>query len=402
MIDTTAAERRILVAATNVEDARLVAELLRDDFEHIETTSDPNLAVGDFEALRPQILVLAFKTLEEAERFYLGLYRLSERVHAIPHRTLVMCHRNDAFRAYELCRKQHFDDYVVFWPINYDPYRVRMAVLLAARAGEFVPRDGPRPVEFAAQARRIAELESLLQQSMDRGDSHISEMGDSLRRIEADASGALEGFSQRMTDDAGEHGPGLRDPAAFERELRRLRELAIQQPFADANAALDPVRQWAQALRMELGPRLQPARELMALAERVRPLVLLVDDDEFQHRLLRQMLPRDSIDLVFAGSGTEALAQLRTRTPDLILMDFQLPDATGVEITRRLKASPATAGIPVILITGTSTREVLAESHKAGAVDFMVKPIDGERVLARINRHLYGTDEGERRDRAPQ
>lgn len=381
-------EQKILVAATNVEDARLVAELLRDDFDNVETTSDPDLAVGDFEGLRPRVLVLAFKTLEESERFYLGLYRLGERVHAIPHRTLVLCHRNDAFRAYELCRKQHFDDYVVFWPIHYDPYRVRMAVLLAARAGEVGRREGPSPVEFAAQARRIAELESLLHESMEHGDARISEMDDSLRRMEADAGDALDGFSRNVIDDAGGHGLDIRDPAAFERELRRLREVAVQQPFATARAAVDPLRQWAQTFRMELGPRLQPVRELAALAERVRPLVLIVDDDEFQHRLLRQLLSEAGVDLAFASSGTEALAQLRTRGPDLILMDFRLPDVSGVEILRRLKTAPPTMHIPVIMITGASTKEVALQAHQAGAVDFMVKPFDRDRLVASIRRHL--------------
>lgn len=386
-----AAEKAVMVAATDVEDARLIAELLREDFDRVATTSDPDQAPGDFETFQPQILVLGFRTLEESERFYLGLYRRSPVIQAIAHRTVVLCQRSDAFRAYELCRTQHFDDYVVFWPVNYDPYRVRMAVLLAARAarGE---RDGPSLMQFAAQARRIGELQRLLQERLEQGDAHLLGIDDSLRQVETSVSEALEGFSRRMIDAGQEHMDRIGGAGALVRELATLRELAALR-FASVDETMDPMRRWVGAFREGLGPHMESARALGDLAARVRPLVLLVDDDEFQHRLLQQMLSEVPVDLAFAVSGTEATARLRSERPDLILMDFQLPDVSGVEATRRLKASPSTADIPVILVTGTSTREVAIESRQAGAVDFMVKPLDRQRLLAGINRHLYDTVE---------
>jgi CheY-like chemotaxis protein len=197
--------------------------------------------------------------------------------------------------------------------------------------------------------------------------------------------------------DAGEqHADRAGTSATLMQELATLRELAAV-PFASVDQTMAPVRRWVGAFREDLDPHLESARALGELAESVRPLVLLVDDDEFQHRLLQQMLAEVPVDLVFAISGTEAAARLRSERPDLILMDFQLPDVSGVEATRRLKAAPSTADIPVILVTGTSTREVAIESRQAGAVDFMVKPLDRQRLLAGINRHLYGAVE----DRVP-
>lgn len=386
---TTAAERKIMVAATNVEDARLIAQILREDFDHVETTSDPDLAVRDFETFQPQILVLAFKVLEESERFYLGLYRRSDLAQAIAHRTLVFCQRKDAFRAFELCRKQHFDDYVIFWPVNYDPHRVRMAALLAARAG-LVECEGPSPMQFATQTRHIAELESLLQTSIARGGAHIRQVGDSLREMEANIGDVIEGFSRRWIDGERNRVMDATGRGGLERELALLHDDAVHRPFAGVNALLEPVQRWVEIFKEELAPQLEAARALVDLAAQVRPLILVVDDDEFQHRLLGQMLSEVPVDVAFASSGAEALAMLRTQRPDLILMDFHLLDTSGVEVTRRLKSTPLTAEIPVILITGNSTREVLLESHRAGAVDFMVKPFDRSRLLAGIARHLPG------------
>lgn len=350
-------DARILVACRNVDDAKLVAELLGEDFNQVETSSDAERAISDFESYQPQVLVLAFKTVEESERFYLGLHRLSARVHASGHRTLVLCQRSQSYRAYELCRKQHFDDYVVFWPANHDPQRLRMAVLLAARAGAVSGRDGPSPAEFAVQARRVVELESLLQRSLARGSERIAQLSDSLRQAEANVGKALEAFSHRVVSDVPSDLVESRHRETFEREFQRLCDADMKQPFEAVTGLLAPVRQWLETFNDELAPHLEAARALVDLAARVLPLILVVDDDEFQHQLLQKMLADASVELIFAGSGTQALSLLRTHRPDLILMDFKLPDVSGVEVMRRLKLAPATADIPVILITGTSTKE---------------------------------------------
>ena len=79
---------------------------------------------------------------------------------------------------------------------------------------------------------------------------------------------------------------------------------------------------------------------------------------------------------------------LRKRRPDLILMDVQMPDIDGVELTRRLKASEAYAGIPVIMLTGQSEKEVIVDSLGAGAIDFVVKPFDRDTLLKKVAHHL--------------
>jgi DNA-binding response OmpR family regulator len=117
----------------------------------------------------------------------------------------------------------------------------------------------------------------------------------------------------------------------------------------------------------------------------------MVDDDEFQHRLLTQMLQPLKVDLLFADSGAGALGALRRRRPDLIFMDYQLPDLSGLEVARRLKASESFSGIPVVMITGRSERDIVVDAMKVGAADFIVKPFDGTKVVAKV-RKLLGAE----------
>jgi CheY-like chemotaxis protein len=116
--------------------------------------------------------------------------------------------------------------------------------------------------------------------------------------------------------------------------------------------------------------------------------VLVVDDDEFQHGLLRQLLVDVKLELVFVTSGVAAIAALCKRRPDLVLMDVDLPDTDGIETTRRIRSVQQFTNIPVIMITGNSEKGVVVESLKAGASDFVVKPFDRNSLIAKVHKFL--------------
>jgi DNA-binding response OmpR family regulator len=115
----------------------------------------------------------------------------------------------------------------------------------------------------------------------------------------------------------------------------------------------------------------------------------MIDDDRLQHKLLGQLLAPLKLSCAFASSAAQGIATLHRRRPDLILMDVRLPGIDGIEATRLLKSAAHFAAIPVIMITGVGGKDVVVESLKAGAVDFVVKPFDGDSVLAKVRRVLY-------------
>lgn len=380
---------KILVATEVVSDADLVRVLLNDEFENVVSSTDPERAVQDFEKHRPEVLILAFNSLEKAERYYLGLYRLSTVVHALPHRTLILCNKDDLRRVYELCKKEYFDDYILFWPLTHDTPRLLMAVHHALR--QMTDADMPNMAEVATQARRLADLESQLERYAANGGQRMEVASRSLRQAEQDIGAALDRFSQTLSEGGHPDLVDVKDRDGLQREINRLKAEEIEKPFQTVAAAVQPVRQWASCIKDDLAPQLESARALQSLAERFRPAVLVVEDDELQHKILKQILAEMNIDLVFATSGTEALATLRKRRPDLILMDVGLPDINGVEATRRLKSVEQFAKIPVVMITGHSEKAVVVESLKAGASDFAVKPFDKDVLRAKVRGLLNGT-----------
>jgi CheY-like chemotaxis protein len=384
----SSAEVRILVATDVATDAELVRKLLAVEFERVHVSTVADSAAADFERVKPKVLVLAFNGLEKAERYYLGLYRLSTLVHATPHRTVILCNKDDLRRVYELCRREYFDDYILFWPMSHDAPRLPMAVFHALR--QLAGTHGPQAAtaELAAQARRIAELEAQLALVASSGERHVADAARSLHAASADIGAALDGFSRRLADGELREAIDRCDAGGIEREVIRLKREQIEPSLRAASDAVAPVRDWLGAFRQELAPQLESARALGSWADQLKPLLLVVDDDEFQQRVLGQVLAPLGLETVFARSGTEALGLLRKRRPDLVLMDIGLPDIDGVEVTRRIKAVEALAGIPIVMITGHSEKQLVVDSLKAGACDFLVKPLQREATLAKVRKVL--------------
>jgi len=381
-------EGRILVASDVASDAKLIQKLLADEYEGIALSTETERAVADFDAQRPQVLVLAFHGLEKAEQYYLGLFRHSTLIHAHPHRTLLLCEKDDVHRAYGLCRRDYFDDYILFWPLTHDTPRLPMAVYHALRELAASGGDAPSPGEFALQARRMAELEAKLDQYVAEGRQRVDSAHHSIQQAEHGIGAALDTMVRKLA----EHDSGaLAENGAradLLHDIHRIRAEEIAGRIGAIADAMQPVRQWAATIKEGLAPELESARALGSLAQRVRPLVLVVDDDVFQHHLLVEVLSGLNVELAFAVSGAQALATMRRRRPDLILMDVNLPDIDGIEATRQIKSVEQLAGIPVIMITGKSEKHVVVDSLKAGAADFAVKPLDRETLVAKVGRFL--------------
>ncbi|HSD37504.1 MAG TPA: HD domain-containing phosphohydrolase [Rhodocyclaceae bacterium] len=118
-----------------------------------------------------------------------------------------------------------------------------------------------------------------------------------------------------------------------------------------------------------------------------RPCLLLVDDEPSNLQLLRQVLQHD-YRLLFARDGVRALELARSERPDLLLLDVMMPDITGYDVCRALKADVATAHLPVIFVTALSDMTDELEGFEAGAVDYISKPLSPPIVRVRVRNQL--------------
>ena len=120
-------------------------------------------------------------------------------------------------------------------------------------------------------------------------------------------------------------------------------------------------------------------------------VMLYIDDSEDNVFLLQRLFKRKypGIQLHTAMTGRDGIRAAIDGQPALILLDNRLPDVNGQQVMRQLAATPATAAIPVVILSGDSDPATIDELLAAGAADFLVKPFDVHQLLAIIGRYLH-------------
>ncbi len=116
--------------------------------------------------------------------------------------------------------------------------------------------------------------------------------------------------------------------------------------------------------------------------------ILYVEDNEFNRKIVRQLLAKTSYRLVEAVDGEAGVATALAAPPDLILMDVQLPRLSGLDATRQLRADPRTAAVPIIVITSFALSGDDQKARQAGATDYLAKPYSPRDLLAKIREFL--------------
>ncbi len=115
-------------------------------------------------------------------------------------------------------------------------------------------------------------------------------------------------------------------------------------------------------------------------------VILHVEDNEYNRKIVRDLLSKTGYELIEANNGEVALDALARQRPDLILMDVQLPKLSGLEVTRRIRSDPDLAAIPVIAITSFALSGDDRRALEAGCNAYIAKPFRPRELLEMIRR----------------
>ena len=118
------------------------------------------------------------------------------------------------------------------------------------------------------------------------------------------------------------------------------------------------------------------------------PVLLIIDDDPDNFYIVEEILQKDPYKLHYANTGEIGISSLSTCTPDLILLDLQMPGMDGIEVCRRIKSHDRWKTIPIMMVTAMGAKETLGQCLETGADDFISKPVNSIELRARVKSLL--------------
>lgn len=120
--------------------------------------------------------------------------------------------------------------------------------------------------------------------------------------------------------------------------------------------------------------------------------ILVIEDEADYRSIVSQLLEKEGFAAVSVETASEGIAELAKRIPDLIILDIGLPDASGLDVCRRLRSDPGTAGVPIILFTVRSELGQVSQALEYGATDYILKPFDIRTFVERVKAVLKSED----------
>jgi class 3 adenylate cyclase len=128
---------------------------------------------------------------------------------------------------------------------------------------------------------------------------------------------------------------------------------------------------------------------------KTKSTILIADDRPDNVELVRDVLTMEGYQVVVAVDGQQALDRIREYLPDLVLLDLDMPRLNGYQVCEQLKADPATAGIPILMLTAWSAPDQRVKGLQLGAEDYMAKPFDYRELQARVKARLRAKQEAD-------
>lgn len=375
---------RILLVGSEPDDIKEARALIKDVKANITVISDPSQIVATFDEIVPQILVLVCMEINRAEGYYLDLYRNSQKIQSTLHHSLLVCKAKDAELAYQMCLRKLFDDYVVIRPL-FDPHRLTISIRNLLGGQKTLDQSNELHQRITNIRSSTAAMDKVIQESLTEGANVSAQLGQSEEQLNQRVQEEINELAKQMT--LGTYGGVVEviDPAALNEKLSQFsqRNLSgqISTAFKKPQAALD---QLLNRSRTDHEAQKQANTDLDVWLNSIRTRILVVDDDPIFLKVLSGMLTHESYEVLSVTNAIEGLRIAARLKPEAILVDYEMPEMSGIDFTMRLKASPHLRRIPILMLTGHAAREIVLQGVKAGISGFLIKSNTKEVILQKL------------------
>ncbi len=379
--------RPVLIVGDSRSTLGEVVEWVSSETSEFDTALGEGRAVRLRRGARYELVIVCAESVESSAELRERLVTEFDREQGddLP-AMILLCNKQELREAYELCDSGAFDNYVLFRPI-YDPYRLQLAIrsgLRYRRAQRNIAamRDDMRTVGGTA-----AQMEELNAAFGDESRQLVQRTRARLEEIGAQIGGRIEAVGRQL-----EAAEGDTSSAWVDRVRDCLRTQAAEAVQGQLEVAGEELENWVVEWIDEHVTRQASAvgslHDTCADSLRRSATILLVEDEPFSARVTQAMLVRHGYEVVWASNGADAIRKANGASPQLILLDLVLPDISGDEVVRRMRAVPRLRRIPVIVLSGVAEKSTVENLVRLGIDGYQIKPPVEERLVTQVQAIL--------------
>jgi len=334
----------------------------------------------EFASRKPDILIFSCRDLSVAERLYFDLFKSTSLSEKFNHRSIVLCNDKDSQRAYTLCSKGYFDDYVIFWPEVHDRYRIQIIIQhLLHDLEKRVNQDMSLINRLMSQVRQLAGVDDVIEKQIKQGSEFIAGLKNEIASAQIEISKTIENTQKSK---------GWIASMLSSKNKVDAKEVT-EWNFQNIDKSMKPLDNWVNDFNDDLDSHLQTIKSIDSIARQIKRRILVIDDDEFQLKIAANILSQKNEYQVECVSDWHlGLNILNDYIPDLIIMDYKLPEVSGLELLLNITEDPRFSHIPFIMSTGTTDVDVVNTSFTAGVSAYLVKPYKRKALLAKVSEAL--------------
>jgi len=352
----TAKNTDILLVSGSHHELENLELILTEEFGVLLKASSVMTCADQCKKHQPKVLVLALGTIEDSEQFQKELYDDDDLSVDKVHITLLLCRGKESKQAFDLCKRGVIDNYVAGWPL-FDAYRLRISISQALDKYNQVTGPASSTQQIAALSEGLQQLDQYMKSQLNSGES-----------VQRDFSTSFKTYVDAVSKTAG----------GTESNLEEGRK--------QMEDNLSKAQNWLSEVNEGYKSHLEVLKNQLPMEKPIS--VLLVDDDDTYREMIAAMLRDQDLEVDEEADGQDTLNHLAEKKPDVILLDYQIPGLDGLTVLREIKSHRETKTIPVIMLTGNSSRTVVMECMRAKASGYLVKPSDREAMLEKINSVL--------------
>lgn len=375
----------VLVVTDSKEELDKLLHLLTPEFGSILNSDKESEGVRLFKKYHPTLLIMGFEEVSRAEKFYMSLYNLDAQIYQAPHKTLLLCKGSESSKAYDLCKAGIMNDYVSDRPL-FDPHRLNLSVSQALKNYHTEQNSFWLNQHIEKINSGMHKFNRFIKSHLSGGSQQQTNTIENFDQYTKKLTNDLKLLEENLTSLALNEDVFRDDKQQVSAQFDQFKKESIEAASEPMRATLEKSGDWLGKLnsgfdahQQEVGP--DPEDETITE-------VLLVDDDDMYREIVITMLKSESMHVHAVADGRSALRHLMILKPDIILLDYLMPGIDGLTVLKDIKSNPDTRKIPVIMLTGDSSREVVGGSIHAGAAKFVIKPSNRETLLSKINEVL--------------